>query len=62
MKLGADALIEIMDIVRRGLTEMKDISELLRDLDLESKEEKVLSLSLDYLVSKGRAWRVPEEK
>jgi hypothetical protein len=34
MKLGKTALLEIIDIVREGLLEGKDISEKLRELDL----------------------------
>jgi hypothetical protein len=34
MKLGKLALVEIVDIVREGLLEGKDISERLRQLDL----------------------------
>lgn len=35
MKLADDALIRIIEILRQGLMEEKDISQLLRDLDLE---------------------------
>lgn len=40
MKLDKRALLEIVDIVREGLTEGKDISAALRELDLvESKQD-----------------------
>ncbi len=35
MKLADDALIRIIEILRQGLMENKDISQLLRSLDLE---------------------------
>lgn len=35
MKLADDALIRIIEILRQGLMENKDISDLLRGLDLE---------------------------
>lgn len=35
MKLADDALIRIIEILRQGLMENKDISNLLRGLDLE---------------------------
>lgn len=35
MKLGKDVLLEIVDIVRDGLLNNKDISERLRSLDLD---------------------------
>ena len=35
MKLSDVALLTLMDIFRQGVLELKDISELLRELDLE---------------------------
>lgn len=35
MKLGTDVLLQIVEAVRKGITEGKDISELLRELDVE---------------------------
>lgn len=35
MKLSDVALLALMDIFRQGIVELKDISELLRELDLE---------------------------
>jgi hypothetical protein len=34
MRFGPDVLLEIMDIVRQGLTEGKDVSQMLRDIDV----------------------------
>lgn len=36
MKLGADVLLQIVEAVRKGIAEGRDISELLRQLDVES--------------------------
>lgn len=41
MKLADDALIKIIEILRQGLMEGKDVSELLRELDLESVNGKL---------------------
>lgn len=43
MKLGKDVLLEIVDIVRDGLLNGKDISERLRELDLVEKQGAILS-------------------
>lgn len=62
MKLGEDVLLEIIDIVRQGLIEGKDVSEMLRDIDLECPsadlhgvvaDDKIF-LSESYKKSKGR--------
>lgn len=45
MKLADDALIGIIEIFRQGLMENKDISELLRGLDLEVSSDGKLSVS-----------------
>lgn len=53
MRLGSDVLLEIVDIVRRGLVEGMDISDLLRELDLDETVDQdtgpQLTLSTDYL-------------
>lgn len=55
MKLAKDALIEIIDIVRQGLATATDISENLRQLDLEVDEgTSSLRLTSDYQKAKGR--------
>ncbi len=60
MKLGNDVLIEIVDIVRDGIANGKDVSEALRDLDLvqdvvltDTFENQRLVLSNTYKTSKG---------
>lgn len=35
MKLGEDVLVQIIEAVRKGLSESKDISDLLRNLEVE---------------------------
>lgn len=60
MKLGDDVLVEIVDIVRTGLVEQKDISDLLRELDLEQLTQmddmspRILTLTKEYKARKGR--------
>lgn len=61
MKLGNDVLIEIVDIVRDGIANGKDVSEALRNLDLtqdvvlaDTYENQRLVLSNSYKSSKGR--------
>lgn len=64
MKLSEDVLLEIVDIVRTGLTEQKDVSDLLRDLDVDivttklnedgSADKQDITLSLAYKARKGR--------
>lgn len=46
MKLSNEVMFEIIDIVREGLAEEKDISQMLRDIDLEVK---VVSLPTENL-------------
>lgn len=41
MKLADDALIGIIEILRQGLMEGKDVSELLKALELEPKNGKL---------------------
>lgn len=43
MKLEKDALLVILDIFRKGLTEGKDISDLLRNLELQPNSNGNLS-------------------
>jgi hypothetical protein len=45
MKLADDALIRIIEILRQGLMESKDISDLLRGLDLEPDATGKLGVS-----------------
>lgn len=54
MKLDKNVLIEIVSIVQEGLMEQKDISDGLRNLDLENREEGFLGLSDSYYSDKGR--------
>lgn len=65
MKLNDEVLLEIVDIVRIGLVEGKDVSDLLRDLDLDVEKgvaeaasiigsQDHLTLSQGYKARKGR--------
>lgn len=45
MKLADDALIRVIEILRQGLMENKDISNLLRDLDLEPNAQGKLGVA-----------------
>lgn len=55
MKLGKSVLVEIVAILQVGLTEGKDISQMLRDIDLDvDLEKQVVELSEGYLKSRGR--------
>lgn len=45
MKLADNALIRIIEILRQGLMENKDISDLLRTLELEPDADGKLSVS-----------------
>jgi hypothetical protein len=62
MKLGKTALLEITNIVLMGLLEDKDVSELLRELDVEEKEG-VLEITAEYEKNHPRAgdWDVQGE-
>jgi len=60
MKLGTSALLEIMSIVLEGLSEGKDISDMLRAMDLvietnENGLSGVLVLSEEYIDAHPRA-------
>lgn len=44
MKLANDALVAVIEILRKGLTEGCDVSEMLRSLDLEPNGEGRLAL------------------
>ena len=48
MKLGKTTLLEIVNIVQEGLTKGIDISQRLRDLDVEEKDGS-LELSDSYM-------------
>ena len=53
MKLGEDVLLDIIDIVRTGIVEGRDISEMLRQIELESQPNQdglfdVLRLESEY--------------
>ena len=50
MRLGDDVLIEIVDIVRQGLVEGKDVSELLRALDVVGHVSGNVGLVYDQVV------------
>lgn len=55
MKLSEEVLVEIIDIVRQGIVEGKDVSDLLRELDLEpGLDTNKLNLTFDYKSKKGR--------
>jgi hypothetical protein len=56
MKLAQDALIGIIEILRRGLVEGHDVSQLLRELDLEQDQAGQLKLS-----AASPAWLRPSE-
>lgn len=53
MKLADDTLLMIVDIFRKGIVEMKDISQDLRDLDLIEDSEGKLTL-------RRSTWKQPE--
>jgi len=60
MKLGEDVLLEIVEIVRTGLVENRDISDMLRDIELEQPTQvddmspRRVCLSREYKERKGR--------
>jgi hypothetical protein len=45
MKLADDALLQIIDFLRQGLVDNKDVSELLRGLNLHPNGEGKLSVA-----------------
>lgn len=56
MKLGSDVLLEIVNIVQRGLIEDLDVSDLLRKIDVEESEDRTaVVLTANYKVETGRA-------
>lgn len=57
MKLADDALIRIIEIFRQGLMDNKDISVLLRELDLEKNDVGKLAVSASVTNSD---WTTPE--
>lgn len=54
MKLSETALLEIVEILRKGLEELRDVSVDLREYDLEQDKDGKLTLSKKYLAAKGR--------
>jgi hypothetical protein len=57
MKFGNSVLLEIVDLVRKGLIENVDISQLLREIDVvtETKIDTLVELSGDYIRTHPRA-------
>ncbi len=57
MKFSEKVLAEIIECVRLGLSEGKDISDLMREIDVVPSGENsdTVDLSDKYLKSKGRA-------
>ena len=53
MKLGKNVLVEIVSIVQGGLVHQTDVSDDLRNIDLELEGDELV-LSHDYLKAKGR--------
>lgn len=49
MKLDGRARLEIVEILRRGLMNGEDVSNLIRDLDLEAGTDGNLRLTDEYL-------------
>lgn len=60
MKLADDALIRIIEIFRQGLMDNKDISVLLRELDLEKNDVGKLAVSASTTDSDWTAPEAPE--
>jgi hypothetical protein len=60
MKLADDALIGIIEIFRQGLMENKDISELLRGLDLECTADGKLGVTSSSDSTSGWTASAPE--
>lgn len=59
MKLAENVLLEVVEILRKGLTEGVDVSDSLRELDLavdKTVDTPVLKLSDKYLASRGRVF------
>jgi hypothetical protein len=56
MKLADEALIRIIEIFRQGLMDNKDVSVLLRELDLERNASGKLTVSAADVAD----WTVPE--
>ncbi len=54
MRFASDVLLEIVNIVREGLAESKDISQMLRELDVDlDSSTQTIALSSDYRKQKG---------
>jgi hypothetical protein len=67
MKFDKEVLLEIIAIVLDGLSTGTDVSEQLRDLDLETTEagkggERQLTLSADYVAKHPRAGERKEDE
>lgn len=58
MKLASDALIAIIEILRVGITEGKDVSQMLRDLDLIPNESGMLAVNRLPSGGSGGSWVV----
>lgn len=56
MKLSEDVLVEIIDIVRQGIAEGKDISELLRKMELGVEPDSELGPDDKIFLEKNRAY------
>lgn len=54
MKLAEISLLEVVSIVRDGLINGDDISEKLRNIDLEADRDGRLTLTKPYLEASGR--------
>jgi len=54
MKLAPDSLLEIVAIIQKGLLMQTDISDELRNLDLQENEDGKLSLSDEYQASRQK--------
>ncbi len=53
MKLASDALLEVLETIQHGIATLSDVSEKLRQIDLEEYDGQ-LRLSDSYLLEKGR--------
>lgn len=56
MKLADDALVQIIDFLRQGLMDNKDVSELLRTLDLHPNTSGKLSIASSTVTPPMRTW------
>lgn len=51
MKLAEDALLQILDIFRKGIIEMRDMSQDLRDLELKVGNDGKLYVNREQLTN-----------